>query len=154
MQDLESQFRKLNVNLAKTKNTRRPIPTKKAHTWCSHCGKEGHYPHDCPNLKKSAPVKLVSHTYFTESQESEAKSGNPVFANCYVVQPHAHYFPRAQSQSFVCQQMPMANPNQSIYKPHMGPPGEYPPRRAPKEKGGYYNCGSKDHYSPSCPYPK
>jgi hypothetical protein len=40
--------------------------------------------------------------------------------------------------------MPMANPNQPIYKPPMGPLGGYPPTGVPKEKGSCYNCGSKD----------
>jgi hypothetical protein len=49
--------------------------------------------------------------------------------------------------------MANANANQPIYNPPMEPPNDYPPREAPKEKGIYWNYGSKDHYLPNCPYP-
>jgi hypothetical protein len=70
------------------------------------------------------------------------------------MQGPAQYFPKGPAQPYVAQQMPVANSNILVFKPPMGPLGEYPPRGAPKERGSCYNCGSKEHSSPNCPYPK
>jgi hypothetical protein len=130
MQDLESQFRKLNVNLAKTRPARRPIPIKRAYVWCSYCGEQGHYPHECPKTYPKTNQELEHHTYYTKSQDQEEEEDNSTaFAPCYAVQPPTQYFPRPPQAGG------NANSNRPTYKPPMRPPIGYPPRGAPKERG-------------------
>jgi hypothetical protein len=38
VEDLESKFKKLTLNLAKTRPARQPIPLKRAYVWCSNFG--------------------------------------------------------------------------------------------------------------------
>jgi hypothetical protein len=150
VEDLESKFKKLIVTLAKTRPDRRLIPLKRAYVWCSNCGEQGHYPHECLKAyPKVNQVRLEPHIYYTKSQEQvdvEA-APQPLYAPCYAVQLPAQYFPRPLAPSAA------ANLSKPIYKPRMGPPGGYPPPGIPKEKGVCWNFGAKDHYSPSCPYP-
>lgn len=146
MKNIQDTLAAIQVNLAETRKPRKMVPTSRANVWCARCGEPGHFPPECnrPHQKRIQYVQPEEEVYYTYPEEDE-EDEDP--APIYQVQ--TTYGRGRAPTSFG--RAPSGN--------RMGPMSTHQgvslqPRYPSRPPGYCFNCGSPEHYAPSCPFPR
>ena len=148
MKSIQQSLEAIKVNLAENRKPRRTIPTVRANIWCTKCGSDGHYPHECTQSTRRR-VQFVDQegSVFWAEEVEEEEEIHPVYQ---VIPGHG----RGRGSPAGIRPM---NPGMRPATIGAGPSQPTLPRYqiySDRPVGVCYNCGSPQHYANVCPHPK
>ena len=150
MKEIQSSLAAIKVQLADTNKPRRAVPAVRNNVWCTRCGRQGHYPNECPNPPAGTVqfVDVEGTTHFaTTDYQDEDQEMIPVYQI-------ATTFGRGRGQPPVGRPRFVAGkPESTGYLAGTSQATNYAPRPVSVERqyGLCFICGDPGHYAPECP---